>query len=138
MIFVSHCKWIHSQMHLSGLDHINIVAPKEVLDRVLAFYTGILNLIVGERPDVEPEGYWLYIDNKPIVHLAVGDSVCVGGDNALHHVAFKASNLDEAITTLDNHDINYHKEDLGCLNLTQIFFFDPVGIRIELGFNGDN
>ena len=122
-------------MSVSGLNHINIIASGQLLDHVLRFYTEILGLEVGQRPAVDVHGYWLYIHGKPVVHLEEGESVALGGRAALNHIAFSADDLDEVIEILEAEKISYHREDLEFFGMTQLFFNDPVGIRIELNFD---
>ena len=52
------------------LDHINIRAPGELLEEVKDFYCGLFGLEDGFRPDFGQGGYWLYSEDRPVVHLS--------------------------------------------------------------------
>lgn len=46
-------------MYTAGLNHFNITAPGELLEKVRDFYVEVLGLIVGERPGFRRNGFWL-------------------------------------------------------------------------------
>ena len=41
------------------LHHVNIKAPKELLEREKDFFCEVLGLQEGNRPDFSSSGYWL-------------------------------------------------------------------------------
>lgn len=62
-------------MQLKRLDHVHQSTHR--LDTVIEWYTRILPLQSGNRPDFSFAGDWLYLDDTPIVHL-----VGIGEDTA--------------------------------------------------------
>jgi catechol 2,3-dioxygenase-like lactoylglutathione lyase family enzyme len=52
------------------IDHINIATPMELLERVRDFYCSVLDLREGFRPNFSQRGFWLYADDKPLIHLS--------------------------------------------------------------------
>ena len=54
-------------MSVSTLDHCSIRTVK--LAETRDFYVDLLGLTDGERPDFDFPGNWLYLDDKPVVHL---------------------------------------------------------------------
>jgi catechol 2,3-dioxygenase-like lactoylglutathione lyase family enzyme len=52
---------------IHGMNHFTVIA--EDLDRTLEFYTGLLGLQMGPRPDLGFPGAWLYADGRPILHV---------------------------------------------------------------------
>ncbi len=76
------------------LDHINIAAPFDLLEKVRDFYCAVLDLKVGFRPDFSDRGFWLYSDDKPLVHLSErSERQPSRQPGALDHVAFRSSGL---------------------------------------------
>ncbi len=124
---------------IQGLDHYN-VAPGD-LERSRRFYTEILGLEVGDRPNFRVPGLWLYAGGRPLVHLAVrgvaGEQPPTGRFN---HIAFNATDLKGTIAHLERHGIDFevvkvppmpnHPHSGG----TQIFLKDPDNVAIELQF----
>ena len=56
-------------MGVLAFNHLNIRAPKPVLEDVKNFYVEFIGLSEGFRPDVPIHGYWLYLDGLPVLHL---------------------------------------------------------------------
>ena len=52
---------------IHGMNHFTVIA--EDLDRTLEFYTGLLGLQMGPRPDLGFPGAWLYADGRAILHV---------------------------------------------------------------------
>ena len=76
------------------IDHINIAAPLDLMDKVRDFYRSALQLEDGPRPDFGIPGYWLYGDNKAIVHLIESNNHHRGeAPPHLDHVAFEMAGL---------------------------------------------
>ena len=55
-------------MPLRNLNHFLVLA--EDLEATRDFYAEILGLQVGERPPFSFPGYWLYLGDQAVVHLA--------------------------------------------------------------------
>src|SRR5271163_2732199 len=91
--FISTSPAKDSTMPLARLDHVTILCSDLAKSR--AFYAEALGLIDGDRPPFNFPGAWLWLDERPVVHL-------VGGRNdgelkstgSFDHVAFAASDLD--------------------------------------------
>jgi hypothetical protein len=120
------------------LDHINIKAPRDLLDREMLFLCDLLGLEDGPRPDFGAFGYWLYADGEALVHLSERAEVLEDdSQGCFDHVAFSSSGLTELIEKLDNRGIEYKLAYLGDRDLTQVFFRSPSNLRIEVSFNGE-
>lgn len=128
------------------IDHINIRAPAGLLEQVRDFYCALLSLEVGFRPDFSSRGYWLYANDRPLVHLslceAAPDPAPGGGPDGgtgggMDHVAFRSSGVDGLRTRLDGHGVPYRVSYVAELDLSQVFFTDPVGTGIEVNFPGE-
>jgi catechol-2,3-dioxygenase len=117
------------------LDHINISAPMELLQKVKAFYCLVFDLTDGFRPRFSKRGFWLYAGDKPLIHL-VESSEHHHNDKQgyLDHVAFQTTGLTGILEKLDANDISYRLSHVPEINLAQVFCTDPCGIGVEINF----
>lgn len=127
-------------MAVIGINHINIEVTAEQLPKVKAFYETILGLKSGFRSKSKRDGAWLYAEDQPVVHLSVTEDLMNESDKIhFNHVAFACSGVGQFKRDLDLSNIQYSLEQrsLADKEMTQIFFYDPVGIKIELNFAGE-
>jgi catechol 2,3-dioxygenase-like lactoylglutathione lyase family enzyme len=125
-------------MKVAGINHINIVVTAEQLPVVTAFYEQVLGLHQGFRTVSKRNGAWLYGGEQAIIHLSeVVDQPATSINSYFNHVAFSCSGLEAALERLANHQVDYSMEYRTPPGMTQLFFYDPVGIRIELNFAGE-
>ena len=117
------------------LDHINVRAPRSLLDEVREFYCAVFGLEAGFRPRFRSEGYWLYADGHALIHLSE-DDMTDGGQSGGHldHVAFRCDNREKIIARLDALDVDYRENRVPELDMIQLFFNDPAGIGVEVNF----
>ena len=54
-------------MAMEKIEHCAIRTTE--LEATRHFYTEILGLEVGPRPELPVAGYWLYANDEPIIHL---------------------------------------------------------------------
>jgi catechol 2,3-dioxygenase-like lactoylglutathione lyase family enzyme len=141
-------------MNVLRIDHINIRASAELIDRCRDFYVRVLGLREGLRPRFRSRGYWLYAGDAPVVHLSVSDhageaalsepsestrgqlSPDNGQPAALDHFAFACEGLDEVVARLESHGIAFTIDEVPERGQTQLFLKDPAGIGLELNFRG--
>ena len=117
------------------LNHINIRAPMDLLEREKRFFCEILGLTVGDRPDFERAGFWLYSQGQPIVHLSERDRYLDGGQRGyFDHVAFQSQGLRPFLEVLETAGIRYQSDYVEACRMTQVFFDSPTGTRIEVNF----
>ena len=120
------------------LDHINISAPIQLLEKVRDFYCAVFGLEDGFRPVFRQNGFWLYSGDKPIIHLSESDlHMANTGQGCLDHVAFRATGLREQIERLDSQQVEYRSNHVPELDMTQLFFRDPAGTGLEVNFLGE-
>ena len=120
---------------IGGLDHINIETTD--LESSVRFYEEVLGLQTGWRPSFDVPGAWLYVGDQPVIHLVVRASVHPGPTGAIHHVALKASGLDDMLRRLEQHGIEFTKTVVPDLAVTQLFIDDPNGVKLELNYYAD-
>jgi len=115
------------------IDHINIRSSKEQLEQVKKFYCNILNLKEGLKPGISNRGFWLYADDKPIIHLSERDKYTrTEPTGCFDHAAFQVTDLEEFINRLKRFGIEYQSGHIEAISMRQVFFSDPAGLRIEL------
>ena len=52
-----------------SINHIQLVAEKDLVIKLRDFYCNVVGLQEGFRPAFERFGFWLYIGDKDVVHL---------------------------------------------------------------------
>ncbi len=125
-------------MTIGKLNHYTLRCSVPGLAPLLDFYTRVIGLAVGARPDIPAPGYWLYAQGQPIVHLyAIGERADGGATGALDHIAFSATDLEATRTHLASLAVPYDEAPVPGWPLHQIFMHDPTGLKIELTFNLD-
>jgi glyoxylase I family protein len=130
-------------MNIVGLQHFNITAPVELLERVRDFYVEVLGLKVGERPDFRRAGFWLYAGSEPLVHLTAceaEDTRAARAESApgfFDHVAFSCRGLSGVIERLTRFKVPFEVDEVASLKQVQLFLRDPAGVGVELNFFGE-
>ena len=126
-------------MSIDRLDHINIAAPADLLADVRDFYVNVLGLQEGARPEFSSPGYWLYAGNDPLIHLSEKDRQPAGGNQGcLDHVAFRGRHRQAMCSRLESAGIGYQQNHVPELSLSQLFFRDPAGVRVEINFREES
>jgi catechol 2,3-dioxygenase-like lactoylglutathione lyase family enzyme len=129
---------------LRNLNHFLVLARD--LEATRDFYVEVLGLRVGERPPFRFPGYWLYLGDQAVVHLAARDSYDNashaeredGGTGSLDHVAFEASGRAEMAARLEERGLPFRQREVPGFGLHQIFVKDPDGVTIELNFRASD
>lgn len=138
-------------MPISALAHFSVRTND--LEASRQFYTQILGLTEGMRPEFKFPGVWLYRGGDEAdygaVHLIgvdphnsqgladyLGDKTFDGlrGSGAVDHVAFTASGLPDMRARLQRAGHAFRERSVPGLGLHQVFVDDPSGITIELNF----
>lgn len=121
------------------IDHINISAPAELLLKVRDFYCEVLGLTEGFRPEFKRNGYWLYADGKPIIHLVESlEHHRNEKQGFFDHFALKTTGAKKVIEKLDETGGGYKTSHLPEIGLTQIFCKDPAGTGVEINFQDES
>lgn len=118
-------------MAITGLDHVNIRTTD--LARTRAFFTEVLGLTIGWRPDFSFGGAWLYAGEKDLVHLVeVSRAGAATRGSALDHFAFAIDDYEEAARRLDAAEIGYEPSASPNGGIRQLFVTELNGVTIEL------
>ncbi|MBU2676699.1 MAG: VOC family protein [Gammaproteobacteria bacterium] len=126
-------------MKIIELDHYNLRAPRELLERLRLFYTETVGLSVGYRPRFQKFGYWLYAGDHAVLHLSESsqDNVMPTDQTSFNHAAFNCSGLEEFQQRLSKLGVEYSTARVPELKRVQLFFSDPAGNGVELSFPDD-
>lgn len=137
-------------MPLSKLAHYSIRTTD--LERSRHFYTRILGLREGFRPQFGFPGIWLYLgpdeseygvvhiigidpDDPSAVTAYLGDrELPATGTGTVDHIAFLATNVQEFWATLRREGYEWRDRTVPSLGLHQVFVEDPSGVTIEMNF----
>ena len=116
------------------------------------FYTTVLGLQVGPRPEFRFPGLWLYegdttVFANAVVHiigidrndpealkayLGERNEAALHGTGVVDHVAFSATGLGAMRAKLQQLGVELREREVPGLGLHQVFLTDPNGVVIEL------
>jgi catechol 2,3-dioxygenase-like lactoylglutathione lyase family enzyme len=120
-----------------SINHIQLVAEKDLVLKLRDFYCDVVGLSEGFRPAFERFGFWLYIGDKDVLHLITpkdGDARS-SQKSSFDHVAFKTSDYEGVLKKLKTLNISFEEKPIPGMSAHQIFLRDPVGNRVELNFD---
>ena len=122
-----------------SINHIQLVAEKDLVLQLRDFYCDVVGLTEGFRPAFERFGFWLYIEDRDVLHLITpkeGDGRSLQ-KSSFDHIAFKTTNYQGVLRKLKTLSIPFEEKTIPGMSAHQIFLRDPVGNRVELNFNRD-
>jgi catechol 2,3-dioxygenase-like lactoylglutathione lyase family enzyme len=129
---------------VTALDHILLLSDD--VDATADFYHRALGLTIGARPDFEFAGHWLYAGGVVCLHIAERRSYSAfvaargmvapsaAAAEAIHHIAFAASDYDAALARLRAAGVDPFRNATPGGETRQLFFNDPDGLAIEVNF----
>lgn len=117
---------------IHALNHFTVIA--EDLEQTLAFYTGLLGLQRGPRPDLGFPGAWLYADGRPVLHVYSDRPVPAQRAGVIDHMAFSARDLKRVKERFDTQGVPYDLRRQKGAGTWQLFCHDPNGAKVELDF----
>ncbi len=124
------------------------------LPAVCDFYTQVLGLSAGPRPDFPFPGIWMYNGShdsvaNAVVHIIgidksdpeglkkyLGDRAesSLQGTGAVDHIAFFATGLAGMLQHLENIGVPCRQRTTPSIGLHQLFLDDPCGLVVELNY----
>jgi catechol 2,3-dioxygenase-like lactoylglutathione lyase family enzyme len=120
-------------MPIQRMDHFTIVTDR--LAETLAFYA-MFGLRQGQRPAFNVPGAWLYVEDRPVLHLIEVARMPEPGRGALDHMAYRAQGLLATTRLLDEQGIPYRIiRTPAPFRMWQLFLEDPNGVEVELDFD---
>ena len=119
---------------LTAFDHVNVRTAN--LDAMVAFYSDVLGLKPGRRPDFPFPGAWLYLGDQAYVHLVAARTPPeAGGNVTLEHFAFRARGLAAFRARLDTGGVAHSLDPVPGFPIVQVNFSDPDGNHIHVDFD---
>lgn len=119
-------------VRIGRIHHFAVMAPAAIVEQTMLFYTNVLGLRIGFRPQFSVPGYWLYSDKEVVIHLTANDSRQPGVSGYLHHIALECDEIQSVITCLEEAGIQYRRNDLNEILVQQVLLKDPAGNAIEI------
>ena len=123
-------------MQITRLDHVNLRTTQ--LEVMSQWYSNLLGLQSGPRPNFPFEGVWLYVGDIPIVHIiTIDDDKTVGSEESLklEHFALRASTgMREFEDKLKAIGERYRRSDITDFGIAQFNIWDPDGNHIHVDF----
>jgi catechol 2,3-dioxygenase-like lactoylglutathione lyase family enzyme len=131
-------------MPVAALHHYTIRCTPDELPPLVDFYTRVMRLQEGARPEIPAPGAWLYAEGQPIVHLyaylpnAVVDCASEPAmtviERGLDHISFRSRGLQEMREHLGKLGVPFTEAPIPGWDIHQIFLHDPFGLKIEMTF----
>jgi len=125
-------------MPVTEINHYNLRAPRDIMHVLKDFYCNIVGLKEGPRVGFTSYGFWLYIGNNDVLHIAEYKGEGTPLTNVVttfDHVSFTCTDDAAMEAHLQANNVPYTIRMLPAINVKQINFKDPVGNGIELNFN---
>jgi catechol 2,3-dioxygenase-like lactoylglutathione lyase family enzyme len=128
---------------VTGLLHIAIKTND--LGKTVKFYTEVIGLSQGFRPDFGYPGAWLNVPTpvgEAIVHIYAGgpamgaDGTAPTGTAAIDHVSLTGVGFHDFVARIRDHGLDWREFLVPGTTLWQIFVYDPSGVQLELTFDG--
>lgn len=123
-------------MPLTEINHVNFRTDRQTIDVLRDFYCDILGLTVGPRVKSTTYGYWLYIGDNDVVHLAeykTPEPPKLHVHGPFDHVSFTCTDMPQMEAFLTEKNIDYTRRTLKN-GVKQINLKDPAGNGVELNF----
>jgi catechol 2,3-dioxygenase-like lactoylglutathione lyase family enzyme len=132
-------------MPLNKMEHYLVLTDD--IEKTRRFYLEVIGLNDGFRADLGFPGYWLYLSDTPVLHIAEWETytthsnklgipvTCRGiGTGCFDHIAFNGSDVQNMIGRLEEFKIPYERNNVPHVGLVQLFLDDPNGLKIELNY----
>jgi catechol 2,3-dioxygenase-like lactoylglutathione lyase family enzyme len=123
-------------MPVTEINHVNFRTDRETMHQLRDFYCDIIGLKVGKRVASTSYGYWLYIGDNDVVHLAgykTPEPPSLNVHGTYDHVSFTFTDMPAMEAHLKANAIAYTTRILAN-GVRQINLKDPAGNGVELNF----
>ena len=126
-------------MALEYIDHYTLQVKTSDLPKLVAFYENALGLRDGRRPPFDFPGNWLYLEDKPVVHLVGSEKEAPLGAEPLScgkldHISFRCTDKKAMQQRLVSMGLTVHEQSVPGSAIEQLFVRDPAGLLVELTF----
>lgn len=115
-------------------DHATIVTDD--IDGTRRFFDEVVGLDTGPRPPFSVDGYWLYLDSHPMIHVTRATLPAQKGRSAprIDHIALRVDahrEWETLIERLTSRRIGYTLSDVPLSNELQLFVSIAPGVCVE-------
>lgn len=120
-----------------GFGHVNMRAPRALLEQLYGFYTSVVGLTPGERPPFARHGYWLYAGGQDILHLleaSPDEQRATHVTTTIDHIAFRCQDHEHYQARLEQLGIPFRVTRVPLTGQLQLVIKDPAGVIVELNF----
>ena len=114
------------------LDHVNVLTAQ--LEKMVDFYTKVLELETGWRPGFDIDGAWLYCDGWPIIHLVDRPDSAQKAEGRIEHFALRGAALAPFIAHLEAASVQFEIVQIPGTNAQSVNIYDPDHNHIEVIF----
>ena len=125
-------------MPVTALHHYTIRCTPDELPPLVDFYTRVMRLEPGARPEIPAPGAWLYAQGQPIVHLYAHlfepDEATQPVTGHVDHISFRSRGLKEMRAHLGALGVPFTEAPIPGWSIHQLFLHDPRGLKIEMTF----
>jgi catechol 2,3-dioxygenase-like lactoylglutathione lyase family enzyme len=125
-------------MQIGKLDHVNLRTTQ--LQGMIDWYSNVLGLRSGDRPDFKFPGAWMYSGDDAVVHLVgVGDDPGIGSEEKLklEHFALSAQGRESFEARLTQAGEKFQCAEVPGFGIIQYNVWDPDGNHIHIDFSTD-
>lgn len=120
-------------MPITRIDHFTVLTKDT--KATAEFYSDILGMEIGARPNLKVRGVWLYCSGAPLLHVIEKDDI-PDGNGVLDHVALCGTDLHGLVARLEARKVAYELNRFPAGGPSsgdwQLFFRDPNGARVEI------
>ena len=114
------------------LDHVTIDTRNAPV--MMGFLESILGVKEGYRPPFSTPGHWLYLDDRPVIHLSLTEREGDFPPGIFNHVAFSLFEFEPALARIKASGYRYEYYDIPETDLGQVFVYGPEGVKLELQY----
>lgn len=122
-------------MQITKLDHVNLRTTQ--LDAMTEWYSNVLGLVPGFRPDFPFPGSWLYAGDAAVVHLIGIDGPAATGSEVklkLEHFAFTATGHEAFEQRIAEMELPVKRSEIAEMGTVAYNIWDPDGNHIHVDF----
>ncbi len=122
-------------MQIGRLDHVNLRTSQ--MDKMVEWYTNILGMKKGQRPNFQFPGAWMYSGEDPVVHIVQVEGDPGHGSETplkLEHFALAATGRQEFESRLREVGEKFEILEIADFGITQYNVWDPDGNHIHIDF----
>ena len=116
------------------LDHATIVTSD--MERARRFFCDVVGLRVGPRPPFRIDGYWLYLNDRAVIHIVAAAVRASAGQAVprIDHLAMRIDSADEWSALLERlhaHEVAYQLSEVPLSGELQLFVSIAPGVNVE-------